>query len=168
MLSKGRNETAFVIFGEIGDGKSSVFEYLKRWIIGEQYCLTDSNINNVFGNFNSTRARKMLVVLEEAKDTKDNFIKTCGMIKDAITNSSFMCVKKGKEAVEETNYNNFVFLTNNKVPVQIEDKDRRYNVFRSSNCYQSNAEYFDSIHSIMDNQEYANKLLTYYCWCARF
>lgn len=60
------------------------------------------------------------------------------------------------------NYNNFVFLTNSRVPVKIEESDRRHNIFVSNSKYKQNKEYFDTLHSITDNAKFGNKVYSFF------
>lgn len=159
-LKNGKNKTSLVIIGGFGSGKSLILEYFREYILGEKYCYIESDIKKVFGDFNGLRQNKLLIVLEEKRQSKGG-TEYDEKIKDGITGMIFTCNKKNIEEFETSNINNFVFISNNRVPVKLEPGDRRFVVLKTNDCFVGNMEYFTNLLNTIQNPEYANKFYTY-------
>jgi hypothetical protein len=54
------------------------------------------------------------------------------------------------------NISNFIFVSNNYLPIKIENNDRRYSVFKYSDIYKNKFEYFDKLNNIFTYDFYIN------------
>jgi len=115
-------QTAIVIYGPQGSGKNLLFEYPLRIfgrygrIIG-QFAMEDK--------FNDWASGKMLVVCNEVVSSSDKWhIKN--ILKALITDPTIRINPKNMQAYDEANHVNLVFLSNERMPVVLEEDDRRH------------------------------------------
>ena len=115
-------QTAIVVFGPQGSGKNLLFEYPLRIfgkygrIIG-QFAMEDK--------FNDWASGKMLVVCNEVVSSSDKWhIKN--ILKALITDPTIRINPKNMQAYDEANHVNLVFLSNERMPVVLEEDDRRH------------------------------------------
>jgi hypothetical protein len=59
------------------------------------------------------------------------------------------------------NVSNFIFVSNNYLPIKIENGDRRYVIFKTSNESKNNFEYFDKLNKTF-TQEFYNELYNFF------
>jgi hypothetical protein len=52
------------------------------------------------------------------------------------------------------NISNFIFISNNYLPIKIENGDRRYVLWKTSNECKNNFEYFDGLHKTFNTEFY--------------
>ena len=115
-------QTAIVIYGPQGSGKNLLFEYPLRIfgrygrIIG-QFAMEDK--------FNDWASGKMLVVCNEVVSSSDKWhIKN--ILKALVTDPTIRINPKNMQAYDEVNHVNLVFLSNERMPVVLEEDDRRH------------------------------------------
>jgi hypothetical protein len=128
---------ALVFMGSQGGGKGTLWEYWGNVMIGKKYYLITESLKDVVGEgFNDAKQNKLLVLIDES-DAKDQMVDgKKNKMKNYITNTTQTIRKKFKDT--ETNckdYANIVFLSNEYVPVVIEESDRRHVVFKTSNKF---------------------------------
>jgi hypothetical protein len=159
--------TALVIKGKQGNGKNTLYNIMKS-LIGKQYCNETSNLEHVVGKFNTPRADKLLILLDEIefKDVKENL----GNIKTTITSPFFNLESKGLKIIENYNsFENIIMLSNNDFCIPKEDNDRRFFVVDVSpvdyGTAEEKKEYFDNLYKIIGNgidEEPDHKILGYF------
>jgi hypothetical protein len=59
------------------------------------------------------------------------------------------------------NLSNFIFVSNNYLPIKIDNGDRRYVIFKTSNESKTNFEYFDALNKTFTHEFY-NSLYNYF------
>ena len=57
---------------------------------------------------------------------------------------------------------NFIFLTNNYIPIKIPNDDRRFFCVEMSSKYANNTEYFSNLHNELDKEEYLNSFYDFF------
>ncbi len=135
-------ETALIIMGKQGTGKSMFFEQFGKKILGERYTLQTSNAEAILGRFNLNK-NKLLVVLEETEG-KDTFLNS-NDIKTKITQERLIFEAKGKDMMKVGNCGRYIFISNNKTPGKIEVSDRRFLVTKCSNRHIQDREFFSKV-----------------------
>jgi len=83
-------------------------------------------------------------------------------MKDNITGNWFELEKKGIDSIQIENLNNFILTTNNTFSIKIEDGDRRYACFETSDKYKGKFDYFDNFTDICDNDNAGNHIFSYF------
>jgi hypothetical protein len=159
----GRNKTALILFGEMGTGKSVLADFFMEHIIGKEICLKTSDLNQVLGNFNGARHNKVIINLEEVNVNsrgKQN-TKAVNDLKNAITSDDMVVRNLYQECKVEDSFNNLIFTSNHNVPVPIDMNDRRYSIFKFSDVYRGNKEYYDILNETIRNDEYASKVYSF-------
>jgi len=71
--------------------------------------------------------------------------KSNNKLKNLITQSDQIIEKKGIDSVKFTDFNNYIFLSNNDWPIKVEQSDRRYFCLELDNCKCGDSDYFDAL-----------------------
>tara|TARA_R100000353_G_scaffold153266_1_gene111854 strand:+ start:3475 stop:5835 length:2361 start_codon:yes stop_codon:yes gene_type:complete len=132
-----------------GTGKSMLAEQILQKIIGINKMIITSKIEKVFGKFANSQG-KLLCVLNEASG-KDTF-ELNDIIKEAITGSNVEMEKKGIDAIQIKDYLNYIITTNNLNCIKLEDGDRRFMVFATSDKLKGDVEYFDKLDLVFNDE----------------
>lgn len=151
-----KTEVCPVLFGKQRIGKSIICEKLLEKIIGRNKVKITADANKVFGRFSATSGA-LLVVLNEASG-RDTF----GLIeqlKDAITCQNSLKELKGQDCVDVYDFANYIFTTNNKNCVKIDDGDKRFAPMVCSDTLYGNYEHFTKIYNMMED---CNIMRTFY------
>lgn len=138
-------ESAVVLIGERGDGKSSVFKILGS-LFGRHY-MTITNPRQLLGNFNAHMMDKVLVLADEAVWGGDKTNE--GILKVMISEDKRIIEIKGKDAFEIDNCTAYGICSNNDWVVPVGRQERRFLILRTSGLHQSDFEYWDRMYSVM-------------------
>ena len=109
------------IHGQEGGGKNQLLNLFEN-MLGGAYCISTTNANNLFGQFNAMLNHKILVNLNEI-DQLHKFIEN---IKSVGTDKEINTTKKGKETKKYKNYTRLFFFGNNPNKMMIGFSDRRW------------------------------------------
>jgi len=160
-----KTQTAIVLLGEQGGGKSLPIDIMIKFIFGNEISLATSGINRITGNFNNSLKGKILTKVDEISNINsgnENFHAVFDRLKDIITGESFECEQKGKDPFQIDNNNNFIFTSNNFNCLKIEETDRRLNVMIVDDKYIGNHDYFDNFCNVCFNQNAGNHIFSYF------
>tara|TARA_R110000782_G_scaffold261670_1_gene353441 strand:- start:358 stop:2604 length:2247 start_codon:yes stop_codon:yes gene_type:complete len=144
-----KTEVCIVLYDKkFGTGKSLIAEEFLKKIIGIKKIIITCRTDKVFGKFSNSQG-KLLCVLNEAsgKDTYD----LNEAIKESITGKTLEMEKKGIDAIQITDYLNYILTTNNLNCVKLEEGDRRFMVFNTSSKMKGDVEYFKNLASVLDD-----------------
>lgn len=149
-----RPDVCLIFKGTQGTGKNLFFELFGDNILGQQYRLTAENPDHVLGKFNLNH-NKLIVVLDEMKCSKA----TSEQLKALITAPTLNFEKKGVDGCPIRNMGRYFMFTNNDIPVKIEENDRRFVVFETSNKYLGsiNTSYFKNLAECLSNPKKMRK-----------
>lgn len=142
-----RDEGSLLLSGG-GTGKSSMLDWIMTEIIGEKYCLSVANNDDIYDSFNARLEGKLLVVVEETGG--DTNFKKKDNLKQKITQKKQFVNKKGIESYEVNDYSRWVFFTNNRNPIRT---DRRFAVFDTDNRKRGNEQYFNDLFAHLGRTE---------------
>ena len=143
-----------VFVGEQGVGKSMLWEFLGKCVIGlNAYLQSDDPEEEVFGKHATLIQGKLLVQMEEmsAFASRSNANRLKSMITKTIENIN----PKGKSMYTMNNYKRYVGTTNDVSPVKVEGTDRRYVV-----SYVSSEKMVSKEHP--ENRAFWNEMGKYY------
>ena len=132
---------SLVITGPQGTGKSLMFEYFGRRIIGSDYFFLFQTLEQATSRFSSCRCYKSFIALDEVATWAGDH-KTAQSLKSLITQTLTSLEYKCIDAKQVDDFANYAFLSNNPACVKVEYKsDRRYCMY-AVNKKKKSAQYF--------------------------
>ena len=123
-----RTNTAWLLFGTHGTGKGVLFSEILRPIVGERNASLVT-IQNISEKFTDTTDNKTLVMVDEV--SRAEFKSNPGLmnkIKAMVTDDKTISRKFQCPPIPVDNHCNFVFTSNEIIPMDIPPNDRRFNV----------------------------------------
>lgn len=141
---------AIVLKSVPGVGKDLFFQKFADILLGRNYYLNTSNIDDLIGTF-PLHEEKMLITLNEASG-KDTFMGS-DKLKDLITAERIKVNKKNVKQYHINSCSRFMFFSNNDAPVKVDVGDRRFVVFECDGEKANNHEYFTALVSCITNRE---------------
>lgn len=120
--------TAWIIQGVPGTGKGMLINEVLRPLFGADN-VSIKRMSELSDRFNEYIENTLLCFIDEINIGEDrHHDKTMADLKQQITEPIITIRKMRAAAREVRNYTNWIFSTNNKQPIRIEEGDRRYNV----------------------------------------
>jgi hypothetical protein len=119
--------SSLIIHGKQGIGKNLVFEKAMIGAYGKWGRLIDQR--DLDAAFNGWISKKLYIIADEVATDKRK-IDTSNLLKSWITGGTVSVNEKNLPVREEENHCNFVFLSNNSIPIFVDEDDRRYCVIR--------------------------------------
>jgi putative DNA primase/helicase len=120
--------TALVIHGKQGTGKNILFEHVMRSIYGEYLDVIGQF--EIESRFTGWASRKLFVVCDEVLSDSRGGERVKNRLKMLVTGETVGVEEKNLTRRVEENHMNLVLLSNNDLPVLLEEGDRRYTVAR--------------------------------------
>ena len=137
-----RMPTSIILQGEHGTGKTKFCELVLKNIFGNNFCeIGQTDINS---DYNEFILGKQLIVANEVIHNDNKFL-IPDKLKNYVTDEYLSINRKFKDTIYIRNYSQWIFVTNNDMPLKIETGDRRYSVFKSK--------------KLVDGFQFMNKLL---------
>lgn len=122
-------QTALVVHGTFGTGKNLLFDAYSRLFDPYSIALNQQILD---GRFTGWLSQKCFILADEViAQAHQGLIKN--RLKALITSSDITVEEKGLPCRREHNHANFVFLSNNDMPLLVDHRDRRYTVIRCDN-----------------------------------
>lgn len=140
---------AILFQSEEGYGKDTLRQMIAK-LIGNKYIHETSDMESIFGSFNSSLANKLLLVLNEMEGKNGCAYKD--RMKALWTAELVELNEKNVKRWKQQNFMRAFIYSNNKRPIQIPYDDRRYVVYRST-LIKPPQEFFDSTYALMDEPE---------------
>jgi putative DNA primase/helicase len=156
-----KTETALLVIGEQGTGKNKFFTDVISKLFGRYAIVNENNINNIIGRFNSSFENKILVICNELQSIDDAKHLNTDCLKSLITDNTCTIESKFVNSPVIDNVSNFIFVSNNYLPIKIENGDRRYVIFKTSNEHKNNFEYFADLNKRFTHEFY-NELYNFF------
>jgi putative DNA primase/helicase len=151
--------TALVLHGRTEGTGKSLFTTIMRKIYGVHS--RTINQRQLETEFNGWLSGQMFVVAEEVVSRQDR-AHLQGVLQDLITGDTVNINEKNMPLRQESNYANFVFQSNQQVPVLLNRTDRRHTVIRIEREHPE--EYFDKILQQMAN----GGIEAFYAWLLNY
>jgi hypothetical protein len=151
-----KTETAIILIGDQGTGKNKFFTNVISKLFGRYAIQNENNINNIIGRFNSNIENKILVICNELQSIDSNKVSNFDGLKSLITDKKINVESKYLNIREIKNVSNFIFVSNNSMPIKIDHRDRRYVVCKCSDIYKNNFEYFSNLYKTFTHDFYIN------------
>ncbi len=125
-----KSTVAFVFLGDQGAGKGILMKVLGE-IFGDNNCMIGGN-EQLESRFNGWLEETLLVNFNEVSTPTYNARQNVkDRLKTLITEETFILEKKGVDSRVSKNRANFVISSNEQLPLDIENGDRRYNVCKT-------------------------------------
>jgi hypothetical protein len=161
-----KTETGFIIIGEQGIGKNLFFTDVISVLFGRYAIANENNINNIIDRFNSSFENKISVICNELQslDNAKYFNNDC--LKSLITDNTCTIESKFVNSRTIDNVANFIFVSNNYLPIKIENRDRRYVIFKTSDVCKNYFEYFDGMNKTFTTEFYNSRIYNFRFNCA--
>lgn len=138
--------TALILHGRTeGTGKSKLGEIMRR--LYGRYC-TSVGQAELQRDFNEWMSAKLLVLAEEVVSRQDRAHHQ-GMLQAMVTQPTVQINQKNMPVREEANHANFIFFSNQQLPVLLNPTDRRYMVIRVEEVRPP--EYFKALDEELDS-----------------
>lgn len=116
-------ETSIIMHGDEGSGKNFFFEKVIKKIYGEYgYVIGNAQLESQFNDWASMR---LFMVADEVV-TRSELKHMKGKLKYLVSGESIIVNPKGLPEHSEANHINFVFLSNELIPLALDKTDRRY------------------------------------------
>ena len=140
-------KTAIILTGEKGCGKDTYGDFISEWIVGEKYYHNYTSTTQFWDKYDCDRLNKFFIKLEEASGALNR--QHIGEMKARITAHNQTFNPKGIKSVTANNYNRYLMTSNEAKPVQVEDGERRFNVFPCSADWVGKHEQWDEVRRIL-------------------
>lgn len=155
-----------LIIGDQGTGKTTYSDVICK-MMGRYANNNITSLNSIAGQFNSIVENNKLIVLNELQSIDNNGNKfdrnaIGGSLKSIITDYFININGKFKDERLAENVANFIMISNNMLPVNIEINDRRYLVLKTSNAHMQDAKYFDALYRTINEEGFYENLFTYF------
>jgi hypothetical protein len=152
---QSKSGVSVALMGLQGTGKSTIYHIIKK-IMGNKYCYTTSEKEDITGKFNGWLNDSLLVFFDEAGLQKTEYNKIKQWISQDYVSIQYKC----KDSSTEKNFSNFLLATNDIKFLPLEKTERRWFVLEVSNEGCGKKEYWkalyekhieDEIHGFMDH-----------------
>ena len=140
-----------------GIGKNLWWDVISA-ILGSSYTGYITHKQHLEGNFNAHLENKLLVVCDEMGLGSNREI--ANLMKARITQQVSMLERKGQDAVVMKSYERYVWLSNEKWPVRVEQSDRRWACIQGTSnihtmaYYQNFARFYENPNNIQSVCDY--------------
>ena len=123
-----RLPTSIILQGEHGTGKTKFCELILEKIFGKNFLeINQSEINS---DYNEYIFGKQLIVANEVIHNDNKYL-VPDKLKTFITDVHLSINKRFKDTFSIINYSQWIFTSNNQVPLKVDPGDRRYTIFKS-------------------------------------
>ena len=155
-----RHRMAWILRGSEGVGKDTIMKILTQ-IFGEALVVNTEDISECYpeNGFNDILRGKMLVVLNEV--SAERFCKYKEIIKGAVTAESINIKAKHKSTVTSPNYSNTWILSNRANPVTLEQKQRRFEMYKVADWHKGDVDHWDVFYEYVEDRDEIDRL---YSW----
>jgi hypothetical protein len=164
-------ETSPVLLAEQGAGKGDAFAEVYVELL-RGYSVITARMESLVGTFNTVCENKKLVVCDELSSVDASKLLNLEPLKRLQTGTSMSVNDKNiRERNNVDNYANFIFISNNKDAIRIDNSDRRYVFCDVSNKYcpklnnrknPLSKPYFDALFAEIKTPGFYDQLLTHY------
>lgn len=138
--------TALVFQSPQGCGKNTFFDAVGEMMGNKLYYYSDDVEQDLLARFSTAFENTKLIVVDEA-DPRQTF-KSASRLKSIVSNKVAKVERKGIQRIEIKNLSGVVFLSNEDIPVKIEDSDRRFAVYNSSKRLRNDTIFFKHFNEV--------------------
>ena len=141
LQTRMKQQTAWVFKSDQGAGKNLMLSYILKPLFGNKQ-VTMVNDSQLASEFNPWLQNAILIAFNEIAHDNNTRNSVKSTIKTIITEDEVTINEKNVKNFTITNYVNCIFFSNEKIPVFVEDKDRRLNIVTAAGVLR-NYEWFN-------------------------
>lgn len=156
-----KTETALLLISEQGAGKNQFFTDIICKLLGNYAIPNENKIENIAGRFNSSIENKVLIIANELQSIENVRYLNSDALKSVITEKRITYDAKNINVREGENVANFIFVSNNNLPLKLEKGDRRYAVSHCSVEMKDRSDYFEPLIDEINSNGFYENLFTY-------
>lgn len=158
-LKVKRNSHLF--YSEQGCGKGLFNRFLTK-LIGKSNVAKIGDPDQYFqSNFNASTRHKLLKIFEEVSEKGEAF-RNHNRLKEEITAETERCEYKGIDAYDVKHCARYIFFSNNRNTLYIENDDTRFTLHAISNNHANNKKYFKPIADEIDDDNLIKSAFCYF------
>ena len=131
-----KQQTAWVFKSDQGAGKNLMLSYILKPLFGNKQ-VAMVNDSQLASEFNPWLQNAILIAFNEIAHDNNTRNSVKSTIKTIITEDEVTINEKNVKNYTITNYVNCIFFSNEKIPVFVEDKDRRLNIVTAAGVLRS-------------------------------
>lgn len=146
-----QTQSAIIIFGDEGLGKNTFTNFFRKYVIGNHLTQEVGGIEGVVGHFNGYLLGKKLVIMNELQS--DSYKKDTTLLKNYIDGEIIRLENKNKDIMFVNNILNYIGFTNEKFPIPITKKSRRYYIQTAGKKWEGNKKHFAEFRKKYYNDE---------------
>ena len=144
--------TNIFLTGNKGCGKSSISIILQK-LLNDKYFYSTENPDELFGQFNSNRENKLLLVLEEM--TNLNAVKYSKQILRSTTSNEVNIRRMRTDAVTKNNRARIIGDSNDEKPIVLTSDNRRTVLFKCTTELKTNTNFWNVLYNdILENEQF--------------
>jgi len=143
-----------------GTGKSTGLGFLSEYILGDSYHDVDV-VEQLVEKHDTLKCGKRLLTINEMASTREEFQANFNKLKGMIDGKKHHINPKGVQSYDVKNFSMFIFTSNYKDSLHLDQADRRYACLEASKKYCNNKEYFANIRKNCFNQTTGDHFYTY-------
>ena len=148
-----------LLYGRQGAGKDILVNWFGKEVLGNHLYYRVGNPFDLLSRFNHDFNGKLLLHCDEFN--KGFMIKHQDDLKRIATSDTLKYEGKGVNSVSASNYGRIIMTTNNKDALLVEDNDRRYVMFKSSDEKVKDINYFKELAQCMNDKEVSRAFYDY-------
>lgn len=154
------NRVALVLVSDQRTGKGTLISFM-RYILGKSAVADILGLDSVVQKHNTVLQGKILINVNEISSAQDSFKSSFNKMKGLISDETMQIEPKGVGMFEVDNRTNWIFSSNHRNCMIIEQSDARHAIFEVSNIHQNDVPYFTMLRKKCFNQDVANAFYTY-------
>jgi hypothetical protein len=153
-----KTQVPIVISGKQGVGKGIIFDFFREHILGFGISAQIQNATqDLFSRFANKHVHKIFLQIDEG----EGLAKFADQLKNLITADQINYEIKGIQPMTAPNFINIVITTNHEKPVLVETSDRRYVLFKASDVYIRDEDYYFNLGQQLKRKEVARAFYEY-------
>lgn len=160
MCKGNKNDSAIVLkTTSKGVGKSTHPTMMRKYVLGEKLSL-ETGSEPLKSKFNNILGGKLFVYFEELETfSTSEWVAVSCVLKRQITSDVIQLQKKGQDAFDAENINNYMLLSNHDV----DDDGRRFFVADIATHKKGDSKYWDDLYKSCFNKEVGYALYCFFC-----
>lgn len=161
MCKGNKNNSCLYLKGIQGVGKSSLFVFLSKYVLGNNLCL-ETGSDPIRTKFNEILGGKLLICIEELENfSKAEWESISSTLKRMVTSENITLQNKCTKAYESNNINNYILCSNNDA---VKDDDgRRYFILDIATHKVGDRKFYDKLYNECFCDEVGEAFFHYIC-----
>jgi len=153
-------EQAVVMLGKEGVGKDQLTFLIECMLDNQNYSTKTSDVDLLFGAFNSEAEHKIMIQLNEASNS--SAVEYLEKFKDKTTAKYILINPKGVTPYKTKNCMRLFIASNNKKPVVLSENDRRFFVIKSTDVLLQDRVFFKAFTEGLADREIVGGVFHYF------